>query len=321
MKTKLLTICLLIFLSSCSEQQTVNYSDTYEKDGLIYLKYSKGIPFTGYVTKEENGYIKEGKRHGEYIKYFSEDSSYAGQIKEKGKYFNGLRNGEFKQYHTPHRLSLHAFYNKGIKNGKYTEYCSDKRVMKSEDYNKNGFPIGEHQHYHCYQYVSTFSVPYQLSAVIKYELKDGKYYKFLSNHSSFCKGCSTENINKLRHIRNYEYSGDLKNYDDSKWKYINQVNYYYKSTSQYTSYLYAKITEEYKTDICGEVIYFRKGPAIFYYDNGNIEAQGNYKSKREGCEMKRVRHGKFTWYDKEGNITQTEDWFDGERKIELVPDK
>ena len=119
MKTKLLTICILIILSGCSEQQTVNYSDTYEKDGVIYLKFSEPTPYTGNVTGEKKGFIKNGKKHHEFLKFYT-----SGELLTRINYKNGLRHGEHLRY---------------CKNGD----------IQNEEYFENDFPVGTHNYFRC----------------------------------------------------------------------------------------------------------------------------------------------------------------------------
>jgi len=119
MKTKLLTICLLIFLNGCSEQQSVDYNDTYEKDGLIYLKFSAPTPYTGYITGKNKGFVENGKKHDEFFSFYS-----SGKLLSQAKYDNGLRYGQ------------------------YIKYCPNGDVLE-KGYYRSGIPIEKHSFFRC----------------------------------------------------------------------------------------------------------------------------------------------------------------------------
>ena len=127
MKTKLLTICILIILSGCSEQQTVNYSDTYEKDGLIYLKFSEPTPYTGNITGEKKGSVKNGKKHLEFFTFYP-----SGKLFSKAKYDNGLRYGQYRKYCPNGDILEKGYYKNGIPKEKYSFF----RCKSNENYSK-----------------------------------------------------------------------------------------------------------------------------------------------------------------------------------------
>ena len=87
----LITILFLSLLSSsCSE----TFEDLVVRDGLYYKKFSE-VPFSGKVTGLRNGSIKNGKKEGAWVSYYSN-----GQLKSKGNYENGKREGAWISYHT-----------------------------------------------------------------------------------------------------------------------------------------------------------------------------------------------------------------------------
>jgi antitoxin component YwqK of YwqJK toxin-antitoxin module len=150
MKTKLLTICILIILSGCSEQQTVNYSDTYEKDGVIYLKFSEPTPYTGNVTGEKKGFIKNGKKHHEFLKFYT-----SGELLTRINYKNGLRHGE------------------------HLRYCNNGD-SRTERYFENDLPVGTHNRFECENNLLTDKHYKYLSE--KYYQSNGKFFVLLKRY-------------------------------------------------------------------------------------------------------------------------------------------
>ena len=65
----LLTILFLSLLSSPS--WSVSYDDLVKRDGVFYKKFSE-VPFSGKVTGSYKGLIKNGKREGEWVSYYSD---------------------------------------------------------------------------------------------------------------------------------------------------------------------------------------------------------------------------------------------------------
>ena len=56
----------------------VKYEDLVERDGLYYKKFTE-VPFTGMVTGDRQGSIKDGKWDGPYVSYYDN-----GQLDWKG---------------------------------------------------------------------------------------------------------------------------------------------------------------------------------------------------------------------------------------------
>ena len=61
--------------------------DLVETKGLYYKKFTE-VPFTGTVTGQYQGKIKNGKRDGPWFRYHEN-----GQLSSKGPYKNGRREG------------------------------------------------------------------------------------------------------------------------------------------------------------------------------------------------------------------------------------
>jgi len=48
----------------------------------------------------------------------------------------------------------------------------------------------------------------------------------------------------------------------------------------------------------------KQGPYFYYYENGKLKIQGNYKSDK--------KHGTWLYYDEKGTLLKTEEYKDGE---------
>lgn len=87
----LLVILFISLLSSPSWSETID--DLVFRDGISYLKFSD-VPFTGEISGNHvifgdvRGSVKNGKREGAWVTYYGN-----GQLKEKGNYKNGKKDG------------------------------------------------------------------------------------------------------------------------------------------------------------------------------------------------------------------------------------
>ena len=72
--------------------EEVKIEDLVKRDGLYYPKFSE-VPFTGKVTGNYQGKIKDGKRHGPWVKYHEN-----GQLSAKGTFKDGGRDGPWVWY-------------------------------------------------------------------------------------------------------------------------------------------------------------------------------------------------------------------------------
>ena len=125
MKMKTLFLIPILFLSLIS---TPCFSETMgelvKRDGLYYEKFSK-TPFTGKVMGKEKGKIKDGKKEGEWVEYWSN-----GQLMSKVSYKNGKEEGEWVGYHGNGQLSSKGSYKNGLWEGDWVEYYGDGTLYK-----------------------------------------------------------------------------------------------------------------------------------------------------------------------------------------------
>ena len=61
----------------------VEFDDLVERDGLFYEKFTDA-PFTGDVTGTKQGFMKEGKREGEWKFYYGDNVLKAEGLYEQG---------------------------------------------------------------------------------------------------------------------------------------------------------------------------------------------------------------------------------------------
>ena len=91
---KLLTllVCLFILSPNVVLSETVKFEDLVITSGLYYKKFTD-VPFTGKVTGQTQGTLRNGKWNGSYESYYTD-----GQLSSKGDYKNGKREGPWVFY-------------------------------------------------------------------------------------------------------------------------------------------------------------------------------------------------------------------------------
>jgi len=92
MKTLFLLPILLLSLISTS-CWSVDWNDLKERDDIYYKKFSD-TPFTGKVSGENQGKMKNGEYEGDWVKYFDN-----GQLWSKGSYKNRKKEGDWVSYY------------------------------------------------------------------------------------------------------------------------------------------------------------------------------------------------------------------------------
>ena len=117
----LLSILLLTLLSSCSGSTSLD--DLVERDGVYYPKFSD-VPFTGEVTGKSQGSLKNGKKDGDWVYYWSD-----GELKEKGNYKNGNKEGDWVSYWSPGKLWFSRVHKDGKLEGDYVSYHRNGQLM------------------------------------------------------------------------------------------------------------------------------------------------------------------------------------------------
>ena len=105
----LLTILFISLLSSPSWSATLD--DLDYRNGLFYNQFTD-IPFSGKVTGNEQGSLKNGERVGDWVGYHDN-----GQLNEKGNWKNDKRNGVWVIYNEDGTVGKQftGIFNNGVK--------------------------------------------------------------------------------------------------------------------------------------------------------------------------------------------------------------
>ena len=153
-----LTVLLITLLPSLGWSTPLD--ELMERDGLYYPKFSD-VPFTGKVTGDTQGYLKDGRREGVWVTYyysgalmfkgnyqngkregFYVDYYSTGEIREKGNYENGEREGSWVGYFKNGQLSYKGNHKNGKKEGIWFTY-NDDGALRSKDNFKDGVKISD----------------------------------------------------------------------------------------------------------------------------------------------------------------------------------
>ena len=104
MKRILAPILLLTLLfPSLALGETFKYGDLVEREGIHYKKFSD-VPFTGKVTGERQGSLRNGKKVGRWVHYWTN-----GQLFYKGTYKDGRKDDGLWVYYNIDGTVLNGF--------------------------------------------------------------------------------------------------------------------------------------------------------------------------------------------------------------------
>ena len=102
--------------------------DLVEREGLYYKQFTD-VPFTGEVTGDKQGSLKNGKKEGTWV-YYHEN----GQLGAKGNYKNGKSEGTWTDYHTNGQLWSKGNYKNGRLDGVWVVYSRDGQLYSKDTY-------------------------------------------------------------------------------------------------------------------------------------------------------------------------------------------
>ena len=125
----LLTILVISLLSTPSWSATKD--DLVQREGLYYKRFTD-VPFTGKVTGQEQGSIKNGKREGAWVRYHEN-----GQLGYKENYKNGKLEGAEVWYWDNGQLRHKGNFKNGKKDGYWISYWGNDQLFYKGNY-KNG---------------------------------------------------------------------------------------------------------------------------------------------------------------------------------------
>jgi len=120
----LITFFTILFCLTSSVGWSLEYKDLVKRDGVYYKKFSD-VPFTGKVTGQEQGSIKNGKKDGSWIEYWDN-----GQLKLKGNWKNGMSEGSWVYYYDNGKLDSKGDFKNGHLEGSWVSYKRNGTVSK-----------------------------------------------------------------------------------------------------------------------------------------------------------------------------------------------
>ena len=120
---------LVTLLSSPSWSQTLD--DLVHREGIYYQKFTD-VPFTGKITGEQQGSLKNGEKDGAWVEYYGN-----GQLEFQGNYKNGKRDGAWISYWDNGLLRFKSNYKSGMTEGDWVQYHENGQLSYKGNY-KNG---------------------------------------------------------------------------------------------------------------------------------------------------------------------------------------
>ena len=122
--------------------ESVDFKDLVKRDG-VYFKKRTDVPFTGKVTGDEQGTIRNGKKHGPWVKYHDN-----GQLETKVTFKDGKKNGPWVKYHDNGQLWSKGTFKNGKKDGPWVKYHKNGQLRYKGTFKnakKDGPWVGFHQ--------------------------------------------------------------------------------------------------------------------------------------------------------------------------------
>jgi antitoxin component YwqK of YwqJK toxin-antitoxin module len=125
----LLTILVISLLSSPSWSETIG--DLVQREGIYYKQFTD-VPFSGKVTGGQQGSLKNGRKDGAWVGYWSN-----GQLSYKENYKNGKEDGAWIGYWENGQLRYKHNYKNGTREGVWVYYRDNGQLASKNTY-KNG---------------------------------------------------------------------------------------------------------------------------------------------------------------------------------------
>ena len=130
------TLLVLLFISLLSSpSQSETYDDLVEREGLWYKKFTD-VPFTGEITGDIQGSLKNGEKEGDWVWYREN-----GQLFFKSNYQNGRLNGASVSYHDIGQLWFKGNHKNDEKDGAWIRYYANGQLEYKGNF-KNGNKLG-----------------------------------------------------------------------------------------------------------------------------------------------------------------------------------
>ena len=126
--TTLITIIFISLLSSPGWSETVTKDDLVWRDLLFYKKFTD-VPFTGKVTGQWSGTIKNGKREGLWTTYHEN-----GQLRVRSIYKDGKNNDLHQEYYEDGVLWKTMMFKDNEYDGLHVVYYGNGQVRYQGQY-------------------------------------------------------------------------------------------------------------------------------------------------------------------------------------------
>jgi len=137
--------CLLcLFLSVQFYAQNKRNSSGKREGKWVFT--GKELPQTGVSkdTKVEEGYYVNGRKQGQWIKYYKDGKT----PKLKGNYSDNRPEGPYTRYHTNGKIAEQGTFGKNGYKGPLTRYYENGQVAYKANFNNEGQESGLVQHFH-----------------------------------------------------------------------------------------------------------------------------------------------------------------------------
>ena len=128
---KILLLILILYPFSFIQSKVYKLSDLVFLNGLYHEKNTREL-FNGHVHGVVNVKIVKGKYDGPYKQFFS-----SGQLRTKGFYDNGVKNGLWESYHENGILHSKGIYKNGFWEGLWVDHYEDGSI-RSKGFYRNG---------------------------------------------------------------------------------------------------------------------------------------------------------------------------------------
>ena len=101
-----------------SSKNIVSYNDLIKIKNIYYSKYTNKL-YTGKIEGLIEGFFLDGKRHGEFFKYYND-----GKILSKINYFDNKLNGIWLEFYRNGNILIKKNYKNNKLEGEYIDYYS-----------------------------------------------------------------------------------------------------------------------------------------------------------------------------------------------------
>lgn len=135
-------LCLFLSANICAQNKR---NATGKREGK-WIFTGKELPQTGVSkdTKVEEGYYINGRKHGQWIKYYTDGKT----PKLKGNYTDNRPEGPYTRYHSNGKISEQGTFGKNGYKGLLIRYYENGQIAYKANYNNEGQEIGLVQYYH-----------------------------------------------------------------------------------------------------------------------------------------------------------------------------